>query len=129
MAANPSIPLKFYTDTHIAKAVAIQLRIRGVDIVRCEEVGLAEANDITHLEYATSQGRAMVSRDADFLRHHVEWQARGRRHGGIFFVQDHLQGERAVGVIVHILYDYYELVSGGAATVEQDIANQVIYIR
>jgi hypothetical protein len=34
--------IKFYTDTHIAKAVAVQLRQKGVDIVRCEEVGMAE---------------------------------------------------------------------------------------
>lgn len=122
-------PLRFYADTHIPKAVTLQLRSRGVDIVRCEEVGLAEADDLTHLGYATQQGRALVSRDTDFLRHHSEWMSANKQHGGIFFVQDHLQGEKAVGVIVRTLYDYFELIAGGAATVEQDIANQVIYIR
>jgi len=33
--------LQLYTDTHIAKAIAEQLRAHGVDVVRCEEVGMA----------------------------------------------------------------------------------------
>lgn len=121
--------LKFYTDTHIAKAVAVQLRARGIDVVRCEEVGLADAKDLTHLQYATEQGRSLITRDADFLRLHVRWQGENRRHGGIFFIQDHLQGEKAIGVIVRTLMEYHELVSGTAALVEKDIANRVIYIR
>jgi predicted nuclease of predicted toxin-antitoxin system len=59
-------PLKFYTDTHIAKAIAVQLRNRGVEVVRCEEVGLAEARDTVHLEYATNHGLAVVTHDDDF---------------------------------------------------------------
>jgi hypothetical protein len=37
--------IKFYADTHIAKAVAVQLRLRGVDIVRCEEVDMTQVDD------------------------------------------------------------------------------------
>jgi hypothetical protein len=44
--------LKFYADTHIDKDVAIQLRKKGVDVVRCEDVGMAEADDEAHLDYA-----------------------------------------------------------------------------
>jgi hypothetical protein len=33
------MPIKFYTDTHIAKVITLQLRRRGVDILHCEEVG------------------------------------------------------------------------------------------
>lgn len=125
---NEQTALKFYTDTHIAKAVAVQLRNQGVDIVRCEEVGLAKASDSDHLEYACNTGRAMISRDADFLTLHAEYLEQGKSHYGIFFVLDHLQGKGAVGVIVRYLLEYYQLVAGGAASVEDDIANQVIYI-
>jgi predicted nuclease of predicted toxin-antitoxin system len=38
--------LKFYMDTHIPKAVAIQLRNKGIDVVRCEDVGLTESDDV-----------------------------------------------------------------------------------
>jgi len=120
--------LRFYTDTHIAKAVAVQLTNRGVDIIRCEDVGMAEAADIAHLEYAAENDRAIVTRDADFLRHHVAWLAQGKTHGGIFFVQDHLQGKGSIGVIVIQLFEYYEYVVAGAATIEADIQNRIMDI-
>jgi hypothetical protein len=40
--------MKLYADTHIPKQVAIQLRQKGIDIIRCEEVGLGEASDDKH---------------------------------------------------------------------------------
>ena len=55
--------LRFYTDTHIDKQVAIQLRTHGVDVVRCEEVGMAEAEDDAHLIYATQHERALITKD------------------------------------------------------------------
>ena len=56
-------PLKFYTDSHIQKAVADQLRAQGVDVVRCQDVGMADADDLPHLEYATEEGRVVVTND------------------------------------------------------------------
>lgn len=125
---NPTTPLKFYTDTHVSKAVAVQLREMGVDIIRCEEVDMATASDLAHLEYAVRDGRTMVTRDADFLRLHAKWLAEGKPHSGIMFLEDHLQGKGSVGTVVKVLFDYHELVLGGAATMENDIANQVIFI-
>jgi predicted nuclease of predicted toxin-antitoxin system len=58
--------LRFYFDTHIAKAVATQLRLKGVEVIRCEEVSMAEADDIEHLEYATANRLMLVSHDRDF---------------------------------------------------------------
>jgi Domain of unknown function (DUF5615) len=121
--------LKFYTDANIAKAIAVQLRNRGVDIVRCEDVGMVKADDYQHLEYATVHGRTMITGDTDFLRIHGEWQIAGRSHNGIMFIQDHLQGDKGIGVIVRDLILYHELVVNGAATVKDDIANQVLYVR
>ena len=63
---------KFYSDKHIPKAVAKQLRSRGVDIVRCEDVGLGDADDLTHLEYATREGCAVITNDTDFIRLHYD---------------------------------------------------------
>jgi predicted nuclease of predicted toxin-antitoxin system len=60
--------LKFYLDTHISKQVALQLRQKGVDVVRCEEVGIAAADDEAHLEYAATEGRILISADQDFTR-------------------------------------------------------------
>lgn len=74
--------IKFYTDTHIAKAVAVQARRRGVDIIRCEEVGMAEAKDAEHLEYATTESHVMISADEDFAILHAKWQASSKQHTG-----------------------------------------------
>ncbi len=83
--------IRYYLDTHIPKAVAEQLRLRGIDVVRCEEVGLAEADDTEHLEYAAAQERTLVSHDADFRTVHSVWGARfGAR--GHYCLQPTLSG-------------------------------------
>ena len=123
-----SAAIKFYTDTHIAKAVAVQLRARGVDVVRCEEVGLAEVDDLEHLEYATREGRVVISADRDFLRLHARWQAEGKRHSGIMYCLPHLQGQKYIGRIIEEVMMHYELISGGAGNIETDIVNQVQFI-
>jgi hypothetical protein len=126
--SQPPPVLRFYTDTHIARAVAEQLRAHGVDIVRCEEVGLAEASDLEHLDYATQQGRVMITQDKDFLRLHSEWQQQNKSHAGIMFCLPHLRGLKYAGVIIRLCLDYHELIAGGAGTLEEDIINQVVYI-
>lgn len=90
--------LKFYTDTHIAKQVAVQLRKRGVDVVRCEEVGLATAADDVHLRYAAEQGRAVVTQDDDFSTLHALWQTMGIQHAGIFYLSSQVQGEGQISL-------------------------------
>ncbi|MBN1565155.1 MAG: DUF5615 family PIN-like protein [Anaerolineae bacterium] len=121
-------PIKFFTDSHIAKAVAMQLREKGVDIVRCQEVGLADAADSVLLEYAVQDGRVMISNDQDFLRLNARWQEEGRSHNGIMFCQEHLQGMPGISAIVKACLDYHEMIEGGAGTVEDDIVNHLIFV-
>jgi hypothetical protein len=117
--------LKFYTDKHIPKQVAIQLRQRGVDVVRCEEVGMGEADDQAQLEYAIQHERAMISIDTDFQGLHARWLREGRSHTGVFCISKHLQGEGAIGTMVKELWDYHQLVELGAATLKDDIFDHV----
>ncbi len=124
MAEKP----RFYTDRHIPKAVTSQLQKRGVDIVRCEDVGLSNADDFTHLEYATAEGRVVVSHDTDFVRLHHEWQSEGKKHAGILFCLSHLQGEAGIGTIVSEVMMYHELIAGGAGSVESDLVNKLIFV-
>ncbi len=130
MTDAPKSPtlLKFYTDTHIAKAIAFQLRERGVDIVRCEEVGLGTASDVEHLEYAATDNRVMITNDDDFLALDKSWREQGRRHAGIMYCLPHVQGIAAIGRIVTECYELHLLIAEGAGTVEEDIANQIIYL-
>lgn len=120
--------LKFYFDTHISKVIAVQLRKHGVDVVRCEEVGLNEADDPHHLAYATEHGRVLVTHDADFIELHDEWLNSERAHTGIIRVNPDFQGPPGIGTIVKRLLEYHELVEGGAATVSGDFENQLIFV-
>lgn len=121
--------LKFFADTHIPKQVALQLRNKGVDIVRAEEVGLAEASDEVLLDYATQTGRALISVDSDFKRFYKLLTTQGIQHNGIFSVPTDLQRRLYIGILVRQLYEYWELIEGGAGSVEADVQNQIIYIK
>ncbi len=112
-------PIRYYTDVHIAREVAHQLRQKGVDIVHCGDVGLSDADDSSHLEYATRNGRVPVSCDDDFERLHATWQAAGRQHGGIVYVK---MGDKckSIGFIVNTLLFLQE-----AAIYEADLYNQI----
>jgi hypothetical protein len=127
MEDKPTL-LKFYTDSHVARAIAAQLRTKGVDVVRCQEVGLADVDDDIHLDYATRERRVVITQDADFLRWDKKWRDEGKAHGGIMFVQSHLQGIEHVGRVIEAIMGYYELIAGGAGSVEEDIANRVYFI-
>lgn len=69
------MPLKFYLDAHIPKQIAVQLRNKGVDVVRCQGVGMDDSTDEEHLKYALKEVRALVSLDRDFTRLNAEYQS------------------------------------------------------
>jgi predicted nuclease of predicted toxin-antitoxin system len=119
-------PLKFYTDTHIDKQVAMQLRAQGIDIVRCEEVQLAEADDETHLKYAANDGRILVTKDEGFRQRHFRWLHEEMEHAGIFFCSN--RQHAAIGTIVKACREFSQLVEEGAATLD-DIRNKFFDIR
>ena len=120
--------LKFYTDTHVAKAIAEQLRANGVDVIRCEEVGMAEAADEAHLEYAARAGRVMITQDADFAMLHRRWLQGGHSHAGIMRIPPNLQGEAQVSFTVKELLFYQEAERVGALNLKTDIEDQLIYL-
>lgn len=111
--------IKFYTDVHIAREAVTQLREKGVDIIHCGEVGLADADDLTHLTHATEESRVMVSCDEGFERYHVQWQANGKAHAGIvyFRMKDQCQ---SISIIVNEILFLHE-----AADYEADLYNRI----
>lgn len=121
------MPIKYYLDTHIAKAVAVQLRNKTIEVVRCEEVNMAEASDKAHLEYAAANGYTMVSHDIDFIILHAEWLYAERAHAGIVVFAEKFQGN--IGKIVTELYTLYTLIQEGAGTLERDIHNKLHEIK
>jgi hypothetical protein len=117
--------LKFFTDTHIAKQVVIQLNALGIDIVRCQDLGLEDASDNELLEYAVTHERAMLTKDDDFLTMHSNWQSAGKDHFGIFYCP--YRDRPAIGLIVNVCKEYHELIESGVGE-EDDIKNEVVYI-
>ena len=118
--------LRFYTDSHVPKQVAIQLRTRDIDVVRCQEIGLEDADDVAHLEKATSQLRMIITGDSDFPRLHTQWKEANKFHAGILYFQPESQGK--VGVVVKAAVFLFEAVELGAATLEDDVYNRLIFV-
>lgn len=81
---------KFLTDEHVARAIVVGLRQRGIDAVSLPEANLLGSSDINLLNYAHADGRIIVTHDSDFLRLH----AAGHPHAGLVFApQNHPVGD------------------------------------
>jgi Domain of unknown function (DUF5615) len=118
--------LRFYLDAHIDKQVAIQLRNQAVAVVRCQEVGLADAEDATHLQYASENHLMLVTKDADFRDLHFQWLEEGKNHFGILFFKQ--RQAPTVGEIVKECLTYALLIREGVGTLEDDIDNHYIEV-
>ena len=88
--------VRFHLDQRVANAVAVALRLRGIDVSTTHEAGLQGAEDLAHITYALAEGRIIFTQDEDFLRHHHA----GVRHAGIVYSR---QGSRSIGEIVRYL--------------------------
>ena len=122
--------LKLFTDEHIAKAIVDQLRKYNIGVVRCEEVGMKNADDSELLEYATEQGYVLLSMDDDVTRLDVQWRDVGRQHTGIFYApMAQFQGQSGIGAIVTFCAEWAELIEDGTGTLEDDIHGKLFYIK
>lgn len=98
---TPSI--RYLVDEHVAKAVAIGLRKRGIDVITVAEAGLLGAGDDELLVFADTEDRVIATQDRDFLRMAAEVKG---NHPGIAYAP---QG-RSIGELVRLL-DVLALVS------------------
>lgn len=72
-------------DVHVPRAIALALRLRGVDVRSAQAEDLATLPDEALLEWARTAGRVLVTSDHDFLAIADQWQAEGRGFPGIVF--------------------------------------------
>jgi hypothetical protein len=70
--------------------------------------------DETHLQFATSQGRTVITQDTDFLRLHKT----GISHTGILFAHQ----SKALSEIIHGLIRVYQM------RTEKEMENHVEYL-
>jgi predicted nuclease of predicted toxin-antitoxin system len=87
--------MRFHFDEHIHNGLAAALRTRGHDVSTPMEVGLLEASDSLHIEFALNDGRVIVTHDRDFLMKDAE----GIEHGGILYCH---QQKYSVGELLNM---------------------------
>ena len=56
------MPIKFYFDVHVDKAIHDQLRLRGVDVLRAQDDNTAEMEDEQLSQSATEVGRIIFTK-------------------------------------------------------------------
>ncbi len=61
------MPLAFYMDHHVPRAITLGLRLRGVEVITAYEDGTGELKDAELLTRASELGRVLFTRDDDLL--------------------------------------------------------------
>jgi predicted nuclease of predicted toxin-antitoxin system len=102
--------VKVYLDEDLSPRVALLLRQRGVDATSAHEVGNGQLADRAQLQYATREGRAIVTRNVvDFLELARDAVASNTRHAGIVLIPSNFRGDEyqaIAGAIVEQLRAY-----------------------
>jgi predicted nuclease of predicted toxin-antitoxin system len=88
--------IKFHFDEHMDKATANGLRRRGIDVTTTFDVGLLEASDPDQIEFATREGRVLVTCDRK-IGVYVQGQS---KHSGIVILRP---GRNMIGPNVNLL--------------------------
>ena len=91
--------IRFFTDEDIYGAVAVALRNAGFDAISTPEAGRRGESDESQLQWATDEGRLIVTFNvAHFSNLHNVWQYQGRHHTGIV-----VSSQRPIGDVVRRL--------------------------
>ncbi len=77
--------LRFFLDHHVPRAIALGLRLRGVDVMTAAEEGAAELDDTELMDRASELGRVLVSFDSDLLVEANRCQQADRSFAGLVF--------------------------------------------
>jgi predicted nuclease of predicted toxin-antitoxin system len=91
--------VRLYLDLHVKLRLAEDLCERGYDVINTQQTGRETASDDEQLEFATQEGRALVTYNIrDFVPLHESWTALGRSHAGIIVSQQ--LGSRQYGLLL-----------------------------
>jgi hypothetical protein len=86
--------VKVYLDEDLSPDIALLLRQRGLDATSAHDAGNSQLEDRAQLEYATREGRAIVTRNVvDFLRLAHDAVATNTAHAGIVLVPASFRGD------------------------------------
>ena len=86
--------MKVYLDEDLSSAIADLLRRNGIDAVTAHEAGTVQLTDRAQLDYATREGRAIVTANVvDFVQLAHEAVATNTDHAGIILVPSSFRGD------------------------------------
>lgn len=77
--------VKLYVDHHVRRAIADELRRRGIDVLTAEADGASRLDDSGLLDRATKLGRVLFSQDHDLLREAARRQETGEPFAGVIY--------------------------------------------
>lgn len=77
--------LTLYLDENMPRAIAVGLRVRGVDVLTAQEDNRRKTDDSILLDRAGALGRVMVSFDTDMLAIGTRRQQEGIPFPGVIF--------------------------------------------
>jgi predicted nuclease of predicted toxin-antitoxin system len=87
MSTDPLF-IRLYLDEDFHPDIAAALRQHGYDCQSAVEAGMLGKSDEEQLEYATAQGRCLLSFNvADFVVLAQQWTLAGKAHAGIVVTQ------------------------------------------
>lgn len=79
--------MKYYLDEDLSPKIVEILTKHKIDAVSAHDVGMTQASDMEQLEYASSKGRCLVTRNRnDFSRLTVQFFNDHRPHAGILII-------------------------------------------
>jgi hypothetical protein len=94
--------IRFFTDEDVYSAVAVALRRAKIDACSTPEVDRRKQSDISQLEWASAEGRVLVTFNvAHFAELHTTWLRQGRHHSGIIVSSQRPIGD-AVRRLLHL---------------------------
>lgn len=79
------MPITFYMDAHIPRAITLGLRMRKVDVVTAQEDGADTLSDSDLLDRATHVNRVLLTFDDDLLAEAVTRQRRNKAFSGVIY--------------------------------------------
>jgi len=79
------VTVALYMDVHIPRAITVQLRLSGVDVLTAQEDGHAEVDDTVLLDRATELGRVLFTQDKGLLAETARRQRAGTPFGGLIY--------------------------------------------
>jgi hypothetical protein len=113
------MPMGLYLDHHVPRAIALALRLRGVDVLTAQEDNANELDDPALLDRAHDLKRVLFSQDDDLLKEAVQRQRQSQPFSGLVYAH---QLRVSIGGCVHDL----ELIV--QASEPEELRNQIMFL-